>query len=170
MLEFGSGNLRNSLFLLKRLPRAELFACELPRTMERFRDAYLQFEKKKGHIVDARKLGSRRFDTVVCTFVLETVCPRERRLSMLGAIRRSMKEKGALVASFRGYPGVRGTNYGECPLGEGLITPLKTFVAPSSLAEVDGLLREAGFGSVEWLQKYRVQEPENIHVLARGGP
>jgi hypothetical protein len=71
-----------------------------------------------------------------------------------------------LVASFRGYPGVKGSKYKTCRMGDGLITPLNTFVKPYSIPEVKNLLDSSGFKFFHTLQNYRVNKPQNIHIKA----
>ena len=168
VLEFGAGNLRNALYVLSSVPGVRYYAFEIPQTVARFSDHYAQFREAGGHLLDEAYLD-HEFDCVICTFVLETICPESRRLHCLFSLAAVLGEKGALVASFRGHTGVRGTTYDECPAGEGFVTANRTFVRPHSVSEVNELLCEGGFGSVELLQKYRVDRPENIHVLARVG-
>jgi SAM-dependent methyltransferase len=165
VLEVGSGNLRNSLFLLKSVSGIKSFAYELEDTVARFADRYELFKSRGGNVVKS-SFGKRKYDIVICTFVLETICPYEKRKALLKKIRTVLKTDGTLIASFRGYPGVRGSQYRSCPMREGLITPLNTFIKPHSIPEALDFLKEAGFRSTALLQKYKVEKPENIHILA----
>lgn len=166
ILDIGAGNLRNSLHIYKEVKDVEIYAYEIDHAINRFPKKYDQFKKLGGRVVE-KKLETDKYDTAICTFVLETICPKAERVRILQSIRRSLKKNGKLIASFRGYKGVRGTKYTKCPLGEGLITPLKTFVKPYSIPEVNDLLSTNGFTEIQLLVKYRVPKPENIHLIAQ---
>ena len=163
ILEFGGGNLRNTLFLMSKVPTAKYYVIEKTEVVNRFRSRYEEFERRGGHLVRGG-FGKRPFDIVVCTFVLETICPSSQRTEVLLSLRKALKRGGTLIASFRGYPGVKGTKYKKCPAEEGYITPFKTFIKPYSITEVQDLLKATGFIGFETLQKYRVDSPQNIHV------
>lgn len=165
ILEFGSGNLRNSLFILNSVRDVKVYAYDLQETINRFPENYKRFEKLGGVLV-GEDYKEKKYDIVICTFVLETICPEQRRFMILSAIKSVVKRSGLLIASFRGYPGVRGNRHRECLMGEGLITPKDTFVRPYSISEVKNLMCQCGFKAVQTLQKYRVEEPENVHILA----
>jgi len=166
VLEFGGGNLRNALYVMSKLPNVRYNVIEKIEVVNRFRNMYDEFERRGGHLLQGEFSG-RTFDLVVCTFVLETICPSSQRIEVLRSLCKALESGGSLIASFRGYPGVKGTRYERCPAGEGFITPLKTFIKPFSIPEVQDLLKEAGFMCFETLQKYRVQSPQNIHIKAR---
>lgn len=165
ILEVGSGNLRNALFILNSVPDTHLFTYDLQSTIKRFTENYQRFEKLGGLLVKT-DYGKRKYDVVLCTFVLETICPEEERISVLRSILSVLKKGGVLVASFRGYPGVKGSKYKTCRMGDGLITPLNTFVKPYSIPEVKNLLDSSGFKFFHTLQNYRVNKPQNIHIKA----
>lgn len=165
ILEFGSGNLRNALFILNSVPDTYLFTYDLQNTVERFAENYQRFKEIGGTVVKA-DYGSQKYDVVLCTFVLETICPEQQRVSILRSILSILKKRGVLIASFRGYPGVRGAKYKKCPMGEGLVTPLNTFVRPYSIPELKNLFFSCGFKLFSSLQNYRVDQPENIHIKA----
>jgi len=157
--------LRNSLFIMNSIPLTKIFAYELEPTIQRFSDNYILFKKAGGQIIKG-ELGARKYDIVISTFVLETICPSNRRKIFLSRIRRALKRRGILIASFRGYPGVIGSRYYICPMGEGLISPLNTFIKPYDIPEIVSLLTDSGFKSVRFLQKYRCDRPRNIHLIA----
>ena len=165
ILEIGSGNLRNALFVLQNVPSVSVYAFDFKETIERFFDQYSKFRKKGGRIVGPN-YWRRTYHAVICTFVLETICPESNRFLVLKTMRASLAKGGVLIAAFRGYSGVRGTKYQACPLEEGFLTPHKTFVRPYSIPEVHNLLRTCGFRFTHLLQKYRVEKPQNIHVIA----
>lgn len=166
ILEFGGENLRNALFVMSKLPTAKYYVVEKTEGADRFRSRYEEFERRGGHLVQG-EFRKRHFDIVVCTFVLETICPSSQRTEVLRSLRKALKSGGSLIASFRGYPGVKGTKYKKCPAEEGYITPFKTFIKPYSITEVQDLLKATGFIGFETLQKYRVESPQNIHIRVR---
>lgn len=165
ILEFGGGNLRNTLFLMSKVPTARYYVIEKTEVVSRFRSRYEEFERKGGHLV-RDGFGKRHFDIIVCTFVLETICPSSQRTEVLVSLRNTLKRGGTFIGSFRGHPGVEGTKYKQCPADEGYITPHMTFVKPYSITEVQDLLKATGFISFDMLRKYRVGSPQNIHMKA----
>jgi hypothetical protein len=165
VLEFGAGNLRNALFILRSMNNVDVFAYDLPKTVRRFPEKYEKFSKLGGIIVDS-ELEMRAYDVVVSAYVLETICPETARKTILKSINNSLKFRGLLIASFRGYPGVKGSQYKKCPMGEGLISPHKTFVKPYSLTEVQKLLTSCNFSGISFLKNYRVEKPQNIQAIA----
>jgi hypothetical protein len=165
VLEFGSGNLRNALHTMRTLSAVQYHVVEMAETISRFADIYKRFEGLGGHILRSRP-GARSFDVTICTFVIETICPSSKRVETLHSIAETLAENGTLVASFRGYPGVKGTRYRKCQLGDGLISPRMTFVKPFSISEVENLLHQSGFNKLKPLEKYRTNQPQNIHMTA----
>jgi len=165
VLELGAGNLRNALFILETIPDVHISCYDLKATIERFGDKYKRFRRLGGEVVETG-YRKRKYDIVVCSFVLETICPEKNRVLVLKSMRSVLEKRGVFVGSFRGYPGVVGSRYRKCPLGEGLVTPLHTFVRPYSIPELHDLLLSSGFSRVAPLQTYRVEKPKNIHVLA----
>lgn len=165
VLEFGGGNLRNIMYLMSKVPTAEYHVIEKTEVVNRFGREYEGFERRGGRLV-RDGLDTCQFDIVICTFVLETICPSQHRTEVLLSLRKALRNDGAFIASFRGYPGVKGTRYKQCPAGEGFITPLRTFIRPYSIAEVQDLLRATGFVGFDALQKYKVETPQNIHIKA----
>jgi len=166
ILEFGGGNLRNTLFLMSKMPTAEYHVVEKPEVVDRFRSSYKEFERRGGHLI-LEGLSQRPFEVIVCTYVLETICPSSQRTKVLLSLRKALRSGGIFIASFRGYPGVKGTKYEQCPAGEGYITPRRTFIKPYSMTEVRELIKATGFTSLEALQNYQVESPQNIHIKAR---
>jgi len=166
VMEFGAGNLRNTLFLMPKLSNARYYVIERKEVVNRFRSRYEEFEHRGGYIL-GDEIGKHRFDVVICTYVLETICPLTQRINVLLSLRKAMKRGGTLIASFRGYPGVKGTKYRRCPAKEGYLTPFNTFINPYSISEVQDLLEATGFVGFETLERYRVKSPQNIHAMAR---
>jgi hypothetical protein len=165
VLEFGAGNLRNALYVTGKFPDIRYTVIERQEAISRFHGNYVEFKKRGGQLLQEVS-DDLVVDVIVCTFVLETICPSSQRLSILLSIKQALGKTGILVASFRGYKGIRGTKYERCPAGEGFVTPLKTFIRGFSVTEVNEFLEDAGFINVETLKKYRVVSPENIHIKA----
>jgi SAM-dependent methyltransferase len=165
ILEVGSGNLRNVTRLLNEFKTDMIFCYDFPQTYARFKDEYSFFEKNGGKYYNFGQ-SQMKFDVIICTYVMETFCPSLERLNFLKSIYGILKGDGFLIGSFRGYKGIVGSNYKECPLREGYISPLKTFVRPHSIVEVTDFLKDGGFNKVEFLEKYKVEKPQNIHLLA----
>lgn len=164
ILEIGAGNLRNILFIADTIRNVNLHVYELEGTIDKFKSNYLLFVKKGGKIL--KSFWDTKFDIIICTFVLETICPKSEREKMLAKIHRCLKKDGVFIASFRGYSGVIGKKYINCPLNEGLISPKKTFVKPYSLDEVSTFLKDSGFNNIQFMKQYRVDNPKNIHLIA----
>jgi len=165
ILEIGSGNLRNSSHIIQNIDQIRVSAYEIMSTMQKYASAYKSFKKKGGIILRSFPNGII-YDAIVCTFVLETVCPRGKRTFLLKKIRQSLTSNGILIASFRGVSGVNGSRYKECPKKEGWLTPLHTFIKPYSTEEAKSLLKSCGFLELVLLQDYRVDTPKNIHFVA----
>jgi SAM-dependent methyltransferase len=165
ILEIGSGNLRNSFFIIQNIDKIRISAYEIMRTIHKYASAYNTFRKKGGIILRSFPNGIV-YDAIVCTFVLETVCPQAKRTFLLKKIRQSLTSNGILIASFRGVSGVIGLRYLECSKKEGWLTPLHTFIKPYSISEAESLLKSCGFTKIVFLQDYRVDTPKNIHLVA----
>lgn len=166
ILEFGSGNLRNAIYLQGSLPTARVYAYDLQPAVDRFPRQYKEFQSIGG-IVIPRISHVQKYDIVICTFVVETICPARARINALITIRALLHSDGLLVASIRGHGGVRGSTYHICQSGDGLVSSHRTFIKPHSISEAKTLLRSAGYNQVGFLQEYRVDTPENIHLTAR---
>lgn len=166
VLEVGSGNLRNLSFISGKIKSARLEVFEVEHTIHKFAENYYSFMKAGGKIVSSFP-NRKKYDAIVCTFVLETICPKASRTLLLKKIRRSLKCDGILIASFRGISGVIGSEYRECPKKEGWLTPLHTFIKPYSIQETRYLLKSCEFSNVTFLQNYRINTPKNIHLVAR---
>lgn len=166
ILEFGAGNLRNALYVQNIYPNIEYSVIEKQECMDRFTSNYDEFKRKGGRIIQ-NQLDELSYEILVCTFVLETICPSTQRINLLRTLTERLTRDGMLIASFRGYPGIQGSRYTQCPAKEGFITPKMTFVKGYSIPEVTLLLTQAGFTETETLQKYKVQSPQNIHISAK---
>jgi hypothetical protein len=120
-----------------------------------------------GVVVDTLERLGRTFDVCVCTFVVETICRPALRLALLRRIHALLNSRGCLIMSVRGRRDVLTAQRKGKRCSDGYITPLFTFVRSYSRAELDSLLRTAGFGSLAPLHKPTNFEPELLHVIAR---
>ncbi len=166
ILEFGAGSLRNALYVKNIFPSIVYSVTEKQECIDRFTSNYDEFKRKGGRIIK-NHLDELDYDILVCTFVLETICPSTQRISLLQTLSKRLTRNGMLIASFRGYSGIQGSKYMMCPAKEGFITPRKTFVRGYSISEVKLFLTQVGYTEIETLQKYKVQSPQNIHISAR---
>jgi SAM-dependent methyltransferase len=166
VLEVGAGNLRTVSFISHKIKSACLRAFEVETTIQKFTENYASFLKAGGMIIPSFP-NRTKYDAIICTFVLETICPKASRNYLLKKIHQSLKRGGILIASFRGVSGVIGSKYKECPKKEGWLTPLHTFIKPYTIKEIRSLLKSCGFSEVDFFQDYRVDTPKNIHLAAR---
>jgi len=165
ILEVGSGNLRNMFFLMRSLHEIQLYTYDLQNTIKRFQSQYKKYTEMGGKIIKSN-FENEKYDIILCTFVLETICPEKKRIFILKSIQNNLKKKGVFIGSFRGYPGVIGTRYKKCPVENGFISSLNTFIKPYSITEVQTLLQSCGFKKTINLQNYRTNTPKNIHIIA----
>ena len=89
ILEVGSGNLRNMFFIQKTVPETHLHAYDLQNTIERFHNQYKKYTEMSGKVIKSH-FGDNKYDIVLCTFVLETICPEKKRISVLKSIKNSV--------------------------------------------------------------------------------
>jgi len=73
ILEFGAGNLRNASYILNSCD-VSYSVIENKEVTIRFNQQYRDFINKGGHIINFELLYPS-FDIIICTFVLETICP-----------------------------------------------------------------------------------------------
>lgn len=162
--EVGGGNLRNALFVQQEFGPRRMVVVEQQSVVSRFASAYKQFRRSGGTV--AHELPRGRFDVVVVTYVLETICPPCDRERLLTRIANAMGPHSRLILSVRGYPGIRGRYYKRCPHSDGSITPRGAFVRGYSIRELEIFLDRHGL-AFEPLQRYRCEAPENIHGIAK---
>jgi hypothetical protein len=163
-LEVGAGNLRNTLYVQRVFRPAQIVACEKPSVVRRFESNYKEFAAAGGTL--SAGIPTKKFDVIVLTYVLETICPAKQRLTLLRDIASRLKPNASLILSVRGYSGVRGKKYRKCSLSDGYVGARGAFVRGHSLGEVQALLDDCGL-SFDGLQKYRSRSPENIHGIAK---
>jgi hypothetical protein len=163
-LEVGGGNLRNAIFVQHECHPKRMTVVEQPSVVSRFRSNYDAFLKSGGMVTEA--LPNGRFDVIVVTYVLETICPQRDRENLLVSISNHMHNRSRLILSVRGYPGVRGKYYKRCPHSDGWVSARGAFVRAYSISEIEDMLGRHNL-EFEPLQRYRVDNPENIHGIAK---
>lgn len=163
-LEIGSGNLRNALFVQKNYHPKKAIVVEQPHVVKRFADKYRIFQESHGEMRHALPRG--KFDAIVITYVLETICPPLLRDRLLSEVVQRMHRESQLVLSIRGYGGVRGSQYKRCPHSDGSISSRGAFVRAYGLDELEHMLNGHNINFVP-LKRYRVEKPENIHGIGK---
>lgn len=161
VIEYGSGCLRNASFLQSLGFNVAVF--EAPKVRSKYEEEYKKFLAAGGQILSQRRNLSK-FDVVVITFVLETVCPEFERRKLLKEARDAIRIGGHLVLSVRAAKDVKTSRAAGvyCPIGGGYITPLKTFIKPYDLLSLTKLLRRANFEIEKLYAKSRV-----LNLVAR---
>jgi hypothetical protein len=163
-LEVGAGNLRNSFFVQRKFAPQHMVAIEQKSVVDRFTDSYTQFRAAGGTL--SHTMPRTRFDVIVVTYVLETICPPIARERLLGEIADRMHSTSSLILSVRGYGGVRGSTYARCSLSDGSRSPRGAFVRAYSIPELEEMLSRHSI-TFNSLKKYRVTNPENIHGIGK---
>lgn len=163
-LEIGGGNLRNAAYVQAKFHPKECVVVEQRSVTERFGEAYRKFSRGGGTV--QHDLPGRRYDTIVMTYVLETICPPSTRHSLLEQVATLMHRDSALVISARGFGGVRGTSYKRCEHSDGFRSARGAFVRGYSVPDVIALFGEYGLSFFP-LKRYRTDTPENIHGIGK---
>ena len=164
ILEVGAGCLRNALFLLRAGHRVSVL--EVPRMAERFPEQYDEFARGGGRIVK-NFAGSPRFEIVLITFVVETICEPKERVELLRSVCLQLRQGGTLILSARGPRDLLTAQNTGIPCRDGYLTPNLSFARSYTRAQMGRLLRAAGFSESKFLHKDSSKEPEYLHVIAR---
>ncbi len=141
ILEVGGGALRNSLWLQER--RLIVDAVELPAVINRYPREYELFALRGGRAHTT--LPNRRFDAVVCTFVLGTITPTQSRHELLVAMKHSLRREGVLLLAVRGPGDVKTKARSGRRWRDGFLTPNGSFIKPFRRSELLALCMIAGF-------------------------
>jgi hypothetical protein len=162
VLELGGGCLRNALYLQSLAIR--IHVVELPGMEVRFPDSYRRFREAGGKVTST--LPRLRFDIVLATFVIETICNPHQRTQLIRKAHRALKKYGNLVLSARG-PRDHITSYASGRrLSDGYITPGKSFSRSYTPRQLSHFLASCGFTNIEFLHKRTTAEPEYVHLIA----
>jgi SAM-dependent methyltransferase len=164
ILEVGSGCLRNLRYLQRQKFR-HLTAVEISNTIARFAREYGSFKERGGRVLTAIP-EKERFDFILATFVIEVICPHQRRLALLRLIIESLADSGSLILAVRGPKDIKATNLTPCILeANGFATSQRTFIRKFTVRQITQLLLRTGLRNVTALNK--VNDPKVIEILAK---
>jgi hypothetical protein len=163
VLEIGGGGLRNSRYLQEL--GFEVHVLEVKGIEERFEEIYQDF-RNKGGVVHYSFPKTRKFNLIVSTFVIETVCRVNEREQILGNSYQQLRMDGAFVLSVRGPVDLVTATVAGHRCTDGYTTPNKTFARSFTRAQLKKLLSATGFEYVEFLHKEATREPEYLHAVA----
>jgi SAM-dependent methyltransferase len=163
LLEVGAGCLRNARYLQKLGFLVTVF--EVEGIVTRFATQYQQFMASGGKVVYSLPVDSR-YAIALATFVFETICRPTQRLALLKRIRQALTRDGVLIVSTRGPADIVTAQVSGVRCSDGFLTPNKTFSRAFTRAQLDRLLRSAGFSRIEFLHKPGTKAPEYLHAMA----
>lgn len=164
IIEFGAGCLRNCLFLQQN-GFESITALEIPDTVERFQPEVRRFIRRGGRVLTAIPRRGQ-FDFVIMTFVLETICPVERRRALLLEGLRLLKPGGRLLLCVRGPKDIKAANLIACRYERsGFATTQRTFIRRYTVSEIVRLLGSHGMQHISHLNT--VEEPRIIEIIAQ---
>ena len=179
--EVGAGCLRNALYLQELGFDTTVF--ELEAVIPRFQPQYDLLLARGGRLVSiqantspglallkaARLAGkscrAQSFDTIVMTFVLETMCQPKSRRDLLRGCRTLLKRGGKLLLAVRGGSDVAPAYAKGKRCSDGYLTPLRTFIRSYTKAELGALLRSCRFGRVDFLHRPDSLAPELLYAI-----
>jgi len=163
ILEIGAGCLRNALYLAGMGHRVTVL--EVPEMQQRFPEQYRRFEDAGGRVLK-NLTAARRFELVLSTFVVETICNRHERISLLRKVNEHLRIGGTLILSARGPRDLLTAKNTGVPCGDGYLTPNHSFARSFTRSQMERLLRSTGFQGLHFLHKKSSNEPEYLHVIA----
>ena len=129
------------MFLQRMGAKVDVF--ENAATVLKHKDDYRRFKGAGGRVCYG-SWPDRRYDAVVCTFVLGVLQTKAERLDLLAAIRDRLKKNGVLLLSVRGPGDVKTKSRKGRPWRDGYVTPIGTFIKPFSRDEALSVARSAG--------------------------
>jgi len=133
---------------------------------ERFPEQYDEFARAGGKILK-NLAGPPRFEIAILTFVVETICEPKERIGLLQAVRSHLRSGGTLVLSARGPRDLLTAQNKGVRCRDGYLTPNFSFARSYTRAQMEKVLRAAGFSTLQFLHKDSSKEPEYLHVIAR---
>jgi hypothetical protein len=165
VLELGGGCLRNALYLQR--AGFNVTTIEVKGVEERFPSQYRNFRKRGGLAWWSCPPKIRdRFDLVVATFVIETICDPDSRKRILVFARMSLRSDGKMIMSVRGPSDLVTARATGRRCSDGFITPNFTFARAHNRAQLKRFLLSCGFNKIEFLHKQKTVQPEYLHVIA----
>lgn len=163
ILEVGGGCLRNARYLLRL--GFEVSVLELPRIETRFPAEYARFRRAGGDVLFSFPT-STKFDLVVATFVIETICDRRKRSDLVRQIFENLTDGGCFLGSYRGPDDIVTAHARGVPCGDGFVTPQRTFVRSYSRPQLRSFLTRSGFQRLDFLHAGSTDAPELLHAIA----
>lgn len=163
ILEIGAGCLRNALYLARMGHRVTVL--EVPGMEHRFPEQYKRFKGAGGRLLKSF-FRAPKFDIVISTFVIETVCNRGERMALLRNVNDHLRIGGSLILSARGPRDLLTAQNEGVRCGDGYITPNRSFARSFTRPQIARLLRSVGFQDLQFLHKDSSKDPEYLHVIA----
>jgi hypothetical protein len=163
-MEVGAGCLRNALYLVNK--GHWVTVLEVPQMKERFPEQYEEFSEHGGAFVQRWSRRSK-YDIVILTFVIETICNPTVRAALLQGVYEHLSSRGSLVLSARGPRDLLTAQNKGVRCGDGFRTPNLSFARSYTRVQMERLLKSVGFATLQFLHKESTKEPEYLHVLAR---
>ena len=164
VLEVGSGCLRNAQWLLDR--GASVDVVENATVANRLAQHYQSFEQKGGRVY----LGEwpwRRYDAIVCTFVLGVITPVAARLELLEKMQSRLSRCGVLALAVRALGDVKTRGRKGVRWRDGYITPIGTFIKPYGKMELLAFVGKSAFGPHKDARPFRSNSGIVDLLLAR---
>ncbi len=163
LLELGGGCLRDALYLQKlgfRVSTLEVGGMET-----RFPSQYQKFRLAGGKVLRTIP-RSAKFNFVLATFVIETICDPWLRRHLVSTTGKHMTDGACFILSVRGPRDLVTAENAGVPCSDGYLTPGHTFSRSYSRAQLREFLLSCGFKRVEFLHKQATKEPELLYALA----
>src|SRR5262249_7487640 len=126
--------------------------------------------RKNGGIVHYSFPTGRKFNIMVSTFVIETVCRVDERKQLLAKFHQQLTKDGVLILSVRGPADLVTAIASGKRCSDGYITPNKSFARSFTRAQLRAFLLATGFEYVQFLHKDGTKEPEYLHAIASKRP
>jgi Tellurite resistance protein TehB len=135
ILEIGGGCLRNALYLIRM--GHQVTVLEVPNMKNRFPAQYQTFEDAGGRVLKSLSKAPR-FEIVISTFVVETICNRKERMALLRDVHEHLRTGGSLILSARGPRDLLTAQNQGVPCGDGYITPNHSFARSFTRPQMKG--------------------------------
>ncbi len=164
ILELGAGSLRNSLYLQEK--GFLLSVLEIKGIEKRFPEQYKKFGALNNGQVFYKFPFGKKYEFVICTFVIETICNPEQRVFLLTSSLKVLKLHGTLLISVRGPKDLVTAVKSGIPCSDGYLTPGYSFSRSYTPRQLTELLISCGYANISLLHKATTKEPEYLHAIA----
>lgn len=135
ILDYGSGRLRNALYLLEE----GFYNISLVDTKEQIKNWNTHKEKFKNvYDTDEIEFINKKYDYILCSYVLNTIPSYKERVAVLNNINRLLENKGVAIIEVRGPSSLNSVKYKEL-FNDGYIcgkNKSRTFQKPYSIDEI----------------------------------